>query len=185
MIGLMLVTVLVGQVNPTPLPAPPEAPKRMVPVAESPAPMILTPPASPNPSSTTEDLKVWLLTQLIVELSFNEEKVKEVETRLDKMTDRQVRMLIEFYRDRVAKRDQAEAYRQWYMQQQVVNQAQLDLMRAEGYKEHLQREHQQRIIQGEKETNIMRQNIQNNNRMIYPYYGGFGGYGYGGYYRPW
>ena len=119
-------------------------------------------------------MKVWLLTQLIVELSFNEEKIKEVEVRLDKMNDRQVRMLIELYKERVAKRDQAEAARQWYMQQQVLNQAQLDLMRAQGYKEFLQREHQQRIVQGEMESNLVRQNIQNNNRMQNGSFGGFG-----------
>ena len=106
----------------------------------------------------------------MVEFSFDEEKIKSAEVRLDKMTDRQVRMLIEVYKDRVAKRDQFAAQQQWYMQQQVMNQAQLDLMQANGYKEHLQREHQQRILQGERETNLVRQSLIFQNRM--------GGYGY-------
>ena len=113
-------------------------------------------------------------------MSFNEEKIKEVEVRLDKMSDRQVRMLIEIYKDRVAKRDAFAAQQQWYMQQSVMNQAQLDLMRANGYKEYLQREHQQRILQGERETNLVRQNIMNNNRAMNGNGFGYGG-GYGGF----
>ena len=188
MIALMFALVI-GQVNPqanqnqpsvnqiTPLPPAPAPAERTVEIESPPPPLpASTLESSPNSSSTTEDLKVWLLTRLMVELSFNEEKIKEVEVRLDKMSDRQVRMLIEVYKDRVAKRDQYAAYQQWYMSQQVMNQAQLDLMRANGYKEHLQREHQQRILQGERETNLVRQNIMNNNRNGFGYGGGYGGF---------
>jgi hypothetical protein len=68
------------------------------------------------------------------------------------------------------------------MQQQVLNQAKLDLMRAQGYKEHLQREYQASIVQKEMETNLFRQNIQNNNNFNW---GGGGfvpnyNYGWGG-----
>lgn len=124
-------------------------------------------------SETTEDLKAWLLTQLIVELSFDEQKIKQVEVRLDKMNDRQVRMLIALYKDRVAKRDQAEAARQQFMRQQILNQATLDLARAQAYKEYLQREYQQRILQGEMEQNLVRQNIQNSNRSYGNNYQGY------------
>lgn len=138
--------------------------------------------SSSQNSSTTEELKAWLLGRLIIELKFDEAKIAEVETRLDKMSERQLRVLIEVYKDRVAKRDQAEAARQNYMQQQVLNQAKLDLMRAQGYKEYLQREYQASIVQKEMETNLVRQNIQNNNNFNW---GGGGfvpnyNYGWGG-----
>jgi hypothetical protein len=124
--------------------------------------------------SETEDLKVWLLTRLIVEVNFDENKIAEIEKRLDKMSDRQVRILVEYYKEQVAKRDQAEAARQKYMQQNLLNQAQLDLQQAQAYRDHLKREHQQRVLQGERETNLVRQNILNQ-----MYGNRYGRYGYG------
>lgn len=167
MYALVLATLLMGQV---------EGPE----IPPAPAPEIVD--SSPNSSTaSTEELKAWLLSRLIIELSFNEEKLVQVEKRLDNMSERQLRILIDLYKDRVAKRDQAEAARQQYMQQQVLNQAKLDLMRAQGYKEFLEREYQRKILQGEMETNLVRQNIQNNNRFMQPfggvgnpYYGNFG-----------
>lgn len=141
-----------------------------------PAPETLS---SQNSSTTTEELKAWLLSRLIIELKFDEAKIAEVETRLDKMSERQLRVLIELYKDRVAKRDQQAAAQRQYMEQMVLNQAKLDLMRAQGYKEYLQREYQASINQKEMETNLVRQNIQNNNRVMY---GGWGGNGWGGWY---
>ena len=189
MTPLVFVALVVCQINQnqpsvtqiTPIPPAPAPAERSVQIDSPPPPLpASTLESSPNSSATTEDLKVWLLTRLIVEMSFNEEKIKEVEVRLDKMSDRQVRMLIEIYKDRVAKRDAFAAQQQWYMQQSVMNQAQLDLMRANGYKEYLQREHQQRILQGERETNLVRQNIMNNNRAMNGNGFGYGG-GYGGF----
>ena len=117
------------------------------------------------------------MASLIIELSFDETKIAEVETRLNKCSDQQIRILVELYKDRLAKRDQAEAARQTYMQQQVLNQAKLDLQSAEAYKGFLQREHKQTAIQREMETNLVRQNILNQNRFMY------GGFGYGGLYN--
>lgn len=128
----------------------------------------------PTATATTEELKAWLLSRLILELSFDEAKIADVERRLDKMSDRQLRILIELYRDRVAKRDAAEAARRRYMEQQVLNQAQLDLQRAQSYKEYLQREYQRQILQGHMEQNLVQQNIVNQQRFWN------GGYGYGG-----
>jgi hypothetical protein len=161
---LILALGQVGQLPPPPAPSLPPAQVQS---------------QSPDASTASvEELKVWLLTRMIVELSFNEEKISEFEKRLDKMSERQVRMLIEFYKERVAKREQAEAARQQYMQAQVLNQAQLDLTQAQAYRDHLAREYQQRILQGQMETNLVRQNILNQQRM------GYGNYGYNrnGYY---
>ncbi len=110
-------------------------------------------------------MKVWLLTKLIVEVNFDEKKIEQIETRLDKMSERQLRILIETYKERVEKRDKAEAARQSYMQQQILNQAKLDLMQSQIYKDHLAREFDQRIAQSKMESNLVRQNIQNNNRF--------------------
>lgn len=110
-------------------------------------------------------MKVWLLTKLIVEVNFDEKKIEQIEARLDKMSDRQLRILIETYKERVEKRDQAEAARQNYMQQQISNQAKLDLMQAQSYRDHLAREFDQRIAQSKMESNLVRQNIQNNNQF--------------------
>ena len=153
MYALVLTLSLLGQVPPAP------------------APEISS---SPN-SSTTEELKAWLLGRLIIELKFDEAKIAEVETRLDKMRERQLRVLIEVYKDRVAKRDQQAAAQRQYMEQMALNQAKLDLMRAQGYKEYLQREYQASINQKEMETNLVRQNILNNNNAMYGgWNGGFG-----------
>ena len=142
---------------------------------------------APNGNSTTEELKAWLLTRLIVELSFNEVKIAETEKRLDTMNERQLCILIEVYKERVAKRDQAEAARQQYMQQQLLNQAVLDLMTAQGYRDHLQREHHMSLLQKQMETNLVRQNIQNQNRFNNGGGFGYGNYGFGGNraYRGW
>lgn len=120
---------------------------------------------STNSLQTSEDMKVWLLTKLIVEVNFDEKKIEQIEARLDKMSDRQLRILIETYKERVEKRDQAEAARQNYMQQQISNQAKLDLMQAQSYRDHLAREFDQRIAQSKMESNLVRQNIQNNNQF--------------------
>jgi len=126
-------------------------------------------------------LKSWLLSRLIVELSFDEAKIADVEKRLDKMDDRQVRILIDVYKDRVAKRDAAEAARKQYMEQTVLNQAKLDLQRAQGYKEYLQREYQRQILQGQMEQNLVRQNIANQQRFYQGGYFNRGNIPYGGY----
>lgn len=121
---------------------------------------------------STEELKSWLLSRLIVELKFDEAKITQVGERLDRMSDREIRILINVYKDRIEKRDQAEYVRQQYMQQMLENQAKLDLQRAQAFKEHLKREYDRSILQGKMEQNLVRQNIQNNNRAVY---GGFGG----------
>lgn len=124
---------------------------------------------------STEDLKTWLLSSLIIELNFDEAKIAEVEQRLDKCSDRQIRILVNLYKDRLAKRDQAEAARQQYMQQSILNQAQLDLQSATAYRNFLDREHKETALQRERETNLVRQNIQNQNRFMFG--GGYGNYG--------
>jgi hypothetical protein len=107
----------------------------------------------------------------MVELNFDEIKIKEVEQRLDKCSDRQIKMLVVFYKDRVAKRDQAEAARQKFMNQEVLNQAKLDLEQAKAYRDYLAREFKATAIQKEQETNLVRQNIQNQN--MYRNYGNY------------
>lgn len=171
MYALVLAALVMGQVEGPELLPPPPAPEA-------------TEESSPNSqTASSEELKAWLLSRLIIELNFDEPKLAQVEKRLDNMSERQLRVLIELYKDRVAKRDQAEAARREYMQQMVLNQAKLDLQRAQGYKEFLQREYQRKILQGEMETNLVRQNIQNNNRAMY---GGFGGGYYPNrFYNPW
>lgn len=134
---------------------------------------------STNYSSEIEELKSWLLASLIIELNFDESKIAEVEQRLNNCTDMQIRVLVQLYKDRIAKRDQAEAVRKQYFEQSILNQAKLDLQQAQAYRNHLGRELQLSIVQKNMETNLVRQNILNqmrfNNGGGYGYYGGFNG----------
>ena len=145
---------------------------------------------APNDNSSIKDLKTWLLTHLIVELSFNETKIAEVEKRLNTLDEQQLRILIQVYKERVAKRDLFAAQKKQYIEQQILNQATLDLMTAQGYRDHLQREYHSSLLQKQMETNLIRQNIQNQNRFMNGGTGGYGNYGFGGmngnrYYRGW
>ena len=153
-------------------------------IPQSPATLIL-----PDDNASIKELKTWLLTRLIVELSFNPTKIAEVEKILNTLNEQELRILIQVYKERVIKRDQAEAARQQYMQQMVLNQATLDLMTAQGYRDHLQREYHVGLLQKQMETNLVRQNIMNQNRMMYGMYGGYGGFGNygmnGNMYRGW
>lgn len=121
-----------------------------------------------------------MLASLIIELNFDESKIAEVEQRLNNCTDMQVRVLVQLYKDRIAKRDQAEAVRQQYMEQSILNQAKLDLQQAKAYRNHLGREFKLSVVQKNMETNLVRQNILNQMRFNnggggYGYYGGFNG----------
>jgi len=129
----------------------------------------------------------------MVELKFDQQKLQQVSDMLDTVTEDQMQILLQAYKDRVSKRDAFAAQQQKFAEQTLVNQALLDKQDAEAFRNHLDREYQQRILQGNMEQNLFRQNLINqqnfqNQRMWgtggWGYYGpgGYnGGYGYGGY----
>ena len=135
-----------------------------------------------------------MLTQLMVELKFDPVKIQQLSDQLETVNEEQLSMLVQAYKDRVAKRDQFAQQQQKHAEQTMINQALLDKQEAEAFRNHLDREYQQRILQGNMEQNLFRQNLINqqnaqNNRMwgtggwgTYGpggYSGGYGGYGYG------
>lgn|GEM_PF-3814265 len=145
-------------------------------------------PAAGASESVTE-MKTWLLTRLIVDLSFDPQKIAEVEKMIDTMSEQQMRVLVAVYKERSTKRDQSSKAQLDVSQQQLLNQAKLDLQQAEAYRDHLKREYDRQILQGHMTQNLVYQNILNQRMMYQPYgaytYGGFGyspmvygGYGY-------
>ena len=84
--ALVISLALLGQAEIDNLPTPP-----------APAPAIAEIP-SPAPADNVEDLKAWLLGQLIVDMSFDPQKSAEVERMLDRMNERQIKALVEAYK---------------------------------------------------------------------------------------
>lgn len=191
--ALVISLALIGQAGSPVPPAPTESPAA--------ARNNLAPPAVAAPRETVQDLKNWLLTRLSVDLSFDAQKAAEVGQLIDTMNDQQIRLLVDVYKERSAKRDQpanaqpATTQRE-ATEQQALEQAKLNLQQAEAYRDHLKREYDYRILQGYMTQNLVYQNLLNNQQIMYatgpltfgalgygPYgYGGlgYGGFGYGG-----
>jgi hypothetical protein len=149
-----------------------------------PAPALAVP--SPAATESVEDLKTWLLSRLIVDLSFDPQKSADVERMLDRMNERQLRALIAAYKERTTKQNPMTTLPREPSQQPALDQARLDKQQAEAYRDHLKREYDRRLLQGYMTQNLMQQSIVNNQRMMYlsnaPFgYSplGYGGLGYG------
>jgi hypothetical protein len=138
-------------------------------------------PSIPAATESVEELKAWLLSHLIVDMKFDAPKCAEIEKMIDRLTDRQVRVLVAVYKDRSSKRDQLSKAQQDAAEQQLLNQAKLDLQQSEAYRDHLKREYDRRILQGNMTQNLILQNIVNTQRMFYGPYGNFASAPYGVY----
>ncbi|MEI8019839.1 MAG: hypothetical protein WCH39_16665 [Schlesneria sp.] len=150
------------------------------------------PPASaavvPSPSATesVDDLRTWLLARLIVDMSFDVQKSGEVERMLNRMDERQMRALVDAYKEKSERKAQSSVVQKETSQQQSLDQAKLDLQQAEAYRDHLKREYDRSLLQGHMTQNLVFQNAVNSQRMMYMTNGpigysslGYGGLGYG------
>src|SRR5262249_32113186 len=130
---------------------------------------------------TVEDLRTWLLTRLIVDMNFDAQKSTEVERMINNMNERQLRVLIGVYKERVA----ANKVQQETSQQLAVEQGKLNLQKAESYRDYLKREYDRRLLNGYMTQNLYYRNMLYSQMFSYggPGYGmgyGYGlGYGYG------
>ena len=160
---------------------------------------VLPPPPAPAPipnvaaqavvpaAQTTEELRDWLLSRLVVDQGFDPQKSAEVKSLLATMDDRQVRFLVDYYKDRAAKPQQPGGKQATTTaDQQAFDQAALNLQQVEAYRDHLKREFDLKVMNGFMNQNLLYQNMINNQRMSYLNYGpytyvpGFGYSGYGG-----
>lgn len=111
----------------------------------------------PPPTKGNKDLRVYILSRLIVDLGFDYVKLKEVEEKIEKMDEQQLRVLCQVYYERAKARETAEAAQLQAQQQLVMGQAQLNLEKAKAYRDHLAREYDRRIVQQKMEANLVRQ----------------------------
>jgi hypothetical protein len=156
-----------------------------------------------NAPKSAEEMRNWLLAQLIVDASFDTKKAADVERMLGGMNEQQLTTLTEVYKERAARRDRAArqptekqpadaanqaAQGQVALDQVAQDQAKLNLQQLEAYRDHLKREYDRRLLQGAMEQNLVRQNIFNNQLVMYRTnfgfpmtpIGGYSGIGYGG-----
>lgn len=194
MYALLFSLAIFGQADavlpPVPAATPPApTPLTPAPAATTPDPAVATPAApAATPGTGTEsieELKTWLLTRLIVDLSFDTQKATEVSKMLDTLSDREVRVLIGVYKAQAAKRDSFLKNHQVTVEQQTADQAKLNLQQAESYRDHLKREYDRQILQGYMTQNLNYQNLVNNQRFLYQPYSSFSytpGYGYNPYF---
>jgi len=122
-----------------------------------------------TPPSPSEEMKVWLITKFMVDVNFNEEKIKDFEKRLDSMSERHLRVLVEYYKEQIAKREQLRQSQINFHQQELLNQVILNKQQSQAYRDHLKREYDQKILQGQMEQNLVRQHLMNLNRNYYGY----------------
>lgn len=115
------------------------------------------------PPSVSEQIKISLITKYMVDVNFDEKKIKEFEKRLDSMSERQLRVLAEYYNEQLAKREQIQKAKINFYQQELLNQAILNKQQAEAYRDHLKREYDQKLLQGQMEQNLVRQHLMNLN----------------------
>lgn len=149
--------------------------------------------ASPEAGSA-EEMRTWLLARLVIDSSFDEAKSNEARRLLATMNDQQLKALVAAYKERTAAKPAvttASASSQDPQQQATLDEAKLNLQKAEAYRDYLKREYDRRILQGQMAQNLVYQNIVNNQMLMYrtngPYtYGAFGvgpisygGLGYG------
>ena len=128
-------------------------------------------------SQTSEETQAqqnreWLLARLHAANNFDENMFFEVEAKLGRMNPSQLRVLREAAEIRMK-----EAQRVKELQQQaVMNQALLNLQKAQSFRDHLKREFDITLLQKKRETELFRTMYLQ--RLQQPY--GVYNYGYGG-----
>ncbi|WP_010587747.1 hypothetical protein [Schlesneria paludicola] len=137
---------------------------------------------------SVEEMRAWLLSRLIVDMSFDAQKSLEVKQLMETMNEPQMRALIAAYKEQVQRNraganDPLSSRSPLYSpaEQQLLDQAKLDRQQAEAYRDHLKREYDRQLLQGQMTQNLVYQNIVNNQRAMFQAYGPFmsGSYAYG------
>ena len=133
-------------------------------------------------AESAEEMRVWLLARLVIDSAFDEKKSAEAQRLLASMNERQLNALVAAYKERTATPRQASRPPVDSAPSQASDQAKLNLQQAEAFRDHLKREYDRRILQGQMTQNLVSQNIVNNQMMMYRSYGMYGygaGVGYG------
>ena len=157
-----------------------------------PAPAADTSAASATNSA--EEMRTWLLARLVIDSAFDERKSAEAQRLLATMNTQQLSALVAAYQERTTKSVKPAVSTTSPTdpsQQAAVDQAKLNLQQAQAYRDHLKREYDRRLLQGQMTQNLVYQNILNNQMLMYRSYGPFtsgafgagpfgaGGLGYG------
>ena len=143
--------------------------------------------------NNAEEMRSWLLARLVIDSSFDATKSAEAQRLLANMNVQQLNALVAAYKELNAKpRSAPQPSLDTTQSQQSLDQAKLNLQQVEAYRDHLKREYDRSILQGQMTQNLVYQNIVNQQMMMYrnsgPFlfggnggyggYGGFGGYGF-------
>jgi len=152
MLHLVFLVAFLGQV-----PAPP-APSPIFGSAPSPGIVTL--------DEDTQRQKEWLLANLITSLNFDTAKMEEVQRRLDRMSPSQIRILVQVYQTKLEERNQMLAVQRKAYEDSVMAQAQLNLQRAQAYRDHLKREYDYTITVKQQEIELMRRATEYQNWML-------------------
>ncbi len=151
------------------------------------------PRAAASGAQSLDEMRAWLLSRLMIDMSFDVPKSLEVKRLIDTMNEQQMQALIAAYKDQAARNRAATnnvpspvpapvlAGSITPAQQQILDQAKLDQQQSEAYRDHLKREYDRQLLQGQMTQNLVYQNIVNNQRAMYQAYGPFmsGSYAYG------
>ena len=138
--------------------------------------------ATGTATESAEELRVWLLARLVIDSAFDEKKSAEAQRLLASMNERQLNALVAAYKERTATPRLASKPPVDSAPSQASDQATLNLRQAEAFRDHLKREYDRRILQGQMTQNLVSQNIVNNQMMMYRNNGPFSygtGFGYG------
>ena len=147
-------------------------------VPPAPAPEVATGIAT----ESAEEMRVWLLARLVIDSSFDEKKSAEAQRLLASMNERQLNALVAAYKERTATPRLASKPPVDSASSQASDQAKLNLQQAEAFRDHLKREYERRLLQGQMTQNLVQQNIVNNQMLMYRNNGPFSygaGFGYG------
>ena len=134
----------------------------------------------------------WFLARFMVDMqmagNYTPEVFAKVEEQVNNLSPERVNMMVEYYKQQKATADQhnaqvKKAYDEW-----VLGQAQLNLARAQAYRDHLSRELQIKIAQENLKAEQLRWSSQMANQMFWRSMNNWGWNGYGGhrpyYHRP-
>lgn len=145
-------------------------------------------------ATNAEEMRTWLLARLVIDSAFDEKKSAEAQRLLATMNAQQLSALVAAYQERSSRTEKASVPTTSSAdptQQAALDQAKLNLQQAQAYRDHLKREYDRRLLQGQMTQNLVYQNILNNQMFMYRSYGpftsgafgagpfGVGGLGYG------
>jgi hypothetical protein len=145
--------------------------------AEAPIPGAPAPVPSAGPVERIDDLKIWLLTRLIVDMSFDSKKSAEVERLINTMNERQLRELIAVYKERTGPRQPPTKSQQENEQQQAEVRAKMNLQQAQAWRDDLKHQYDFRLLQTQMAQSLVTQNILLNNQRMMSLYNGPSVYG--------